>query len=186
MARRGDAVRQIHGPRIEGRGHRHEIVTPAIRQGRTWHTRRKVVETRQFAVVEGGNQNRLRRVGDCRGHGLGAARGLQLDVHRNIRWHRPQHLAEGGNPLASSRVQPLQFRQGDLAHQAGAVGGAVHALVVNHHGFAVRAQVDVQFHAVNAVFHRLGETGQRVLRRQAARATVSEDDEAVAQAKNAR
>ena len=71
-------------------------------------------------------------------------------------------------------AQPLEFRRGHLADQAAAVRDAVYPLVMGDHELAVPGDVYVQFYAVRS--HPRGQLKglQRIFRRVAGRAAVSE------------
>ena len=82
-----------------------------------------------------------------------------------------EHLGEAGNPgghrvalRLEQRSQLLQLGEGEGRDPAGAVVGAVHGLVVDHHRNPVGGQLHVEFNAVRARLHRRREGGDRVLR----------------------
>ena len=90
-----------------------------------------------------------------------------------------EYLGQRRNRLPAPGVEGSEFGKAQFAHQAGAVRRAIDALVVNHDDLGSR-RPDIKLHAVDAEFHRAGETGERVLGEAARGPTMTDDQQAFA------
>ena len=75
---------------------------------------------------------------------------LQLAHHRDPARNEVQHLIERGHGLSLARIGAGELFEAGLTHGARQVRRAVEGVVVEEHGDAVGAEVEVDLHGVGA------------------------------------
>ena len=77
---------------------------------------------------------------------------------------RCQRLFHTRDPFPIAGVEQLQFIPGHLRHQASAVGGTVHELIVHHHQASVAGALNIQFDKIDTQRDTPADGGDCVLR----------------------
>ena len=96
-------------------------------------------------------------------HGIDDGQALDLDCHAHAPPSKLEHLLEAGDPFAAPGVELLQFPQRTSSHEPLSVGGADHAVVVDHRQPSVGGEMHIALNDVDAELDRGSERCESVL-----------------------
>lgn len=112
------------------------------------------------------------------GNGQGRTGSLEFDIDHHLLGYEVEYLGQRRNRLPAPGVEAPEFSEAQFAYPACAVRGAIDAFIVHDDDLGSR-HADIELHPVDAEFERAGESGERVLRKEARRTTMTDDQQAV-------